>query len=99
LFLAFLLPYWKTPNTIHAYSIRLRLGEIAMSAARRYPRNTAPIPSPVRRRVEPKSLALLVDVVLARYGIVPLEAQRPAEPARKPTVARRGEQTLLFPLT
>ena len=70
-----------------------------MAAARRLPRNYAPIPSPVRRRAEPKSLALLVDVVLARYGIVPLDSQRPPEPARKPAVARRGEQTLLFPLT
>jgi hypothetical protein len=69
-----------------------------MFAARRLPRNES-IPAPLRRRTEPKSLALLVDVVLARYGILPLDAQCQAEPARKNTVIRQGAQTLLFPVS
>lgn len=68
-----------------------------MFAARRLPKTEA-LPSPIRRRVEPKSLALLVDVVLARYGILPLDAQRQAEPARK-DIVRQGTQTLLFPVS
>lgn len=55
------------------------------------------VPSPLRRRAEPKSLALLVDVVLARYGILPLDAQSHPEPARRPALPR-GKQTLLFPV-
>lgn len=72
-----------------------------MFAARRRTRETS-IPAPIRRRAEPKSLALLVDVVLARYGILPLDAQAQPEPARKSAARqpalRRGTQTLLFPV-
>jgi hypothetical protein len=66
-----------------------------MFAARRLPRQNS-IPAPIRRRSEPKSLALLVDVVLARYGILPLDAQACPEPVR--TAGRRSEQRLLFPV-
>ena len=69
-----------------------------MFAARRLPQ-TEPIPSPLRRRTEPKSLALLVDVVLARYGILPLDAQNQPEPRRKKEIVPRGTQTLLFPVS
>lgn len=71
--------------------------EIAMFAARRLPRSQS-IPGPIRRRTEPRSLALLVDVVLARYGILPLDAQRGPEPARRPE-ARPAKQTFLFPVS
>ena len=56
-----------------------------------------PIPLPIRRRSEPKSLALLVDVVLARYGILPLDAERRPQPAAQP--ATRREQAYLFPVS
>ncbi len=52
-----------------------------------------------RRRSEPKSLALLVDVVLARYGILPLAADQHAEPAKHRSESRIGQQTLLFPIS
>lgn len=69
-----------------------------MFAARRVQtRQQTSLPSPVRRRAEPKSLALLVDVVLARYGILPLEAQSQPEPARRRSVSQ-GKQALLFPV-
>lgn len=67
-----------------------------MFAARRLARQNQ-VPSPVRRRSEPKSLALLVDVVLARYGILPLDAQSRPEPARRAPAAS-GKQALLFPI-
>jgi hypothetical protein len=70
--------------------------ELAMFAARR-PARQNPVPSPIRRRVEPKSLALLVDVVLARYGILPLDPQSQPEPARRAAASPR-KQTLLFPV-
>jgi hypothetical protein len=66
-----------------------------MFAARR-PRPES-VPSPLRRRSEPKSLALLVDVVLARYGILPLDDARNPVPARPPAENRR--QALLFPVS
>jgi hypothetical protein len=66
-----------------------------MLAARRLTREA--ISSPLRRRTEPKSLALLVDVVLARYGILPLDAQSRPEPAQR-TARRPATQTLLFPV-
>ena len=68
-----------------------------MFAARRLSRQPS-IPTPIRRRSEPKSLALLVDVVLARYGILPLDAQRGPEPARRSEV-RPAKQTFLFPVS
>jgi hypothetical protein len=67
-----------------------------MFAARRLPRQNS-VPSPVRRRSEPKSLALLVDVVLARYGILPLNPQNQPEPARRAAASPR-KQALLFPV-
>lgn len=74
-----------------------------MLAASRPLRSTAHVSAPVRRRSEPKSLALLVDVVLARYGILPLAPAQSPQPAAPPPAksprARRGEQTLLFPLS
>jgi hypothetical protein len=67
-----------------------------MFAARRPPKQNS-VPSPVRRRSEPKSLALLVDVVLARYGILPLDPQSQPEPARRVSSPAR-KQALLFPV-
>ena len=67
-----------------------------MFAAHRLPKQSS-TPAPLRRRAEPKSLALLVDVVLARYGILPLDAHSQPAPARRP-VLPRGKQTLLFPV-
>jgi hypothetical protein len=67
-----------------------------MFAARRRPKPES-IPSPLRRRAEPKSLALLVDVVLARYGILPLDVQNGPAPARQSEEPQR--QTLLFPVS
>lgn len=69
-----------------------------MRGEHRADRNSAPIPLPIRRRSEPKSLALLVDVVLARYGILPLDADRQPQPAGK-SDRRLGQQTLLFPVS
>jgi hypothetical protein len=73
------------------------------AVTRRNPRMSLPQPaqSPAasqRRRSEPKSLALLVDIVLARYGILPLQAAE-TMPAQSPSLPRRGEQTLLFPVS
>lgn len=70
-----------------------------MYAAPHARRAKAPLPAPIRRRAEPKSLALLVDIVLARYGILPLDADQSSEPARHQAGSRRSEQTLLFPVT
>ncbi len=64
---------------------------------RSQPDSSNPIPLPIRRRGEAKSLALLVDVVLARYGILPLETERNPQPAR-PLDSRRS-QGYLFPVT
>ena len=69
-----------------------------MFAAQRSRKHNVAVPSPVRRRAEPKSLALLVDVVLARYGILPLNAESRPEPARRAPALPRGKQTLLFPV-
>ncbi len=60
---------------------------------------SSPIPLPIRRRSEPQSLALLVDVVLARYGILPLDAERRPQPAAQKAVTGRREQSLLFPVS
>lgn len=70
-----------------------------MFAARRLPRSAQSIPEPLRRRAEPKSLSLLVDVVLARYGILPLEPEQCPQPAVKAPRSRQGRQALLFPVS
>lgn len=69
-----------------------------MYAARRSSVSGPSLPVPLRRRSEPKSLALLVDVVLARYGILPTQphAERPVKHGSN---SRRQEQILLFPIS
>jgi len=68
-----------------------------MFAARHHHRQPVSLPSPLRRRSEPKSLALLVDVILARYGILPLETKDQPAPVRRAPL-RSSRQTLLFPV-